>query len=64
MDDDQRRKRTGVTSCTGGKPGRPKELPDELYADRGYYSVARRLLWMGIETHIAGRGTAHGSGLG
>ena len=24
----------------GGKPGRPKELPDEVYADRGYDSEA------------------------
>lgn len=50
----------------GGKPGRPKEHPDELYADRGYDSEATRWLlrWMGIEPHIAKRGTAHGSGLG
>src|SRR4051812_43795672 len=27
-----------------GKPGRPKELPDELYADQGYDSDATRLL--------------------
>src|SRR3954467_6666425 len=50
----------------GGKPGRPKELPDELYADRGFDSDATRLLlaWLGIEPHIARRGTEHGSGLG
>ncbi len=49
-----------------GKPGRPKELPDELYADRGYDSDATRLLlaWLGIEPHIAKRRTPHGSGLG
>jgi len=49
-----------------GKPGRPKELPDELYADRGYDSDATRciLAWLGIEPHIARRRTAHGSGLG
>ncbi len=49
-----------------GKPGRPKELPDELYADRGYDSDgARQLLaWLGIEPHIARRKTPHGSGLG
>lgn len=49
-----------------GKPGRPKELPDELYADRGYDSDATRwlLAWLGIEPHIAKRRTAHGSGLG
>lgn len=50
----------------GGKPGRPKELPDELYADRGYDSEGARALlrWMGIEPHIAKRNTPHGSGLG
>ena len=50
----------------GGKPGRPKEMPDELYADRGYDSAATRALlrWLGIEPHVAKRGTAHGSGLG
>lgn len=39
----------------GGKPGRPKELPDALYADRGYDSEATRALlaWLGIEPHIA-----------
>jgi transposase len=50
----------------GGKPGRPKELPDELYADRGYDSDATRwlLAWLGIEPHIARRNAPHGSGLG
>jgi transposase len=50
----------------GGKPGRPKGLPDELYTDRGYDSEATRLLlsWLGIEPHIARRKAAHGSGLG
>ena len=50
----------------GGKPGRPKELPDEVYADRGYDSEATRglLRWLGIEPHIAKRRTPHGSGLG
>jgi transposase len=49
-----------------GAPGRPKELPDELYADRGYDSEATRwiLSWLGIEPHVAKRGTEHGSGLG
>ena len=49
-----------------GKVGRPKELPDELYADRGYDNEATRMLlrWLGIEPHIAKRRTAHGSGLG
>jgi transposase len=50
----------------GGKPGRPKELPDEVYADRGYDSDSTRWLlrWLGIEPHIARRKTPHGSGLG
>lgn len=50
----------------GGKPGRPKELADDLYADRGDDSEATRALlrWLGIEPHIAKRGTPHGSGLG
>jgi transposase len=49
-----------------GKPGRPKELPDALYADRGYDSDSTRwlLAWLGIEPHIARRRTPHGSGLG
>lgn len=50
----------------GGKPGRPKETPDELYADAGYDSEGARwvLRWLGIEPHIANRGRQHGSGLG
>lgn len=50
----------------GGKPGRPKELPDTLYADRGYDSDATRALlkWLGIEPVIGRRETEHGSGLG
>ena len=50
----------------GGRPGRPKELPDEAYADRGYDSEATRAFWrwLGIEPHIAKRKTPHGSGLG
>src|SRR5262249_7465423 len=49
-----------------GKPGRPKEMPDEVYADRGYDSAATRwlLAWLGIEPVIGKRGEAHGSGLG
>ena len=49
-----------------GTPGRPKELPDELYADRGSDSEAARALlrWLGIVPHIAKRGEPHGSGLG
>src|SRR4051794_20732562 len=30
--------------AVGGKPGRPKELPDELYADRGFDNDYTRLL--------------------
>jgi transposase len=50
----------------GGKPGRPKELPNTVYADRGYDNDSTRalLLWLGIEPKIAKRGTPHGSGLG
>jgi transposase len=50
----------------GGKPGRPKEWPDVLYADRGYDSDPARwlLVWLGVEPRIAKRGVAHGSGLG
>lgn len=50
----------------GGKPGRPKELPDTAYADRGYDSDDTRALlrWLGVEPKIAKRRTQHGSGLG
>ena len=50
----------------GGKPGRPKELPDKVYADRGYDCDATRALlrWLGVEPLIAKRRTPHGSGLG
>src|SRR5207249_1998682 len=39
---------------------------DGLHADRGYDSEATRwiLRWLGIDPHIAKRGTPHGSGLG
>jgi transposase len=49
-----------------GKPGRPQERPDELYADRGFASEATRwiLAWLGIAPPIAKRRTAPGSGLG
>jgi transposase len=49
-----------------GKPGRPKGLPDEAYADRGFDSDPTRgiLRWLGIEPHIGRRKAAHGSGLG
>jgi transposase len=50
----------------GGKPGRPRELPDAAYADRGYDNNSTRALlkWLGVEPKIAKRRTSHGSGLG
>ena len=50
----------------GGRPGRPKEHPDELYADAGYDSDAARciLRFLGIEPHIRRRKGTHGSHLG
>jgi transposase len=49
-----------------GQPGRPKELPDEAYAGRGFDSNDTRwiLAWLGIEPHSGRRQSAHGSGLG
>jgi transposase len=49
-----------------GKPGRPKELPDVAFADRGYDSDHTRALlsWLGVTPKIAKRKTPHGSGLG
>jgi hypothetical protein len=50
----------------GGKPGRPKERPDELYADRGDAGAATRgiLRFLGVEPRIAKRGTPDAGGLG
>lgn len=50
----------------GGKPGRPKERPDTVLADRGYDNDSTRMLlaWLGIEPLIAKRKEEHGSGLG
>jgi transposase len=50
----------------GGKPGRPKELPDTLLADAGYDNEATRWLlrWLGIEPKIRKQKGEHGSGLG
>jgi len=50
----------------GGKPGRPKELPDTLIADAGYDNNATRWLlrWLGIEPKIRKQKGEHGSGLG
>ena len=49
-----------------GKPGRPRQRPDKLYADRGYDGEEKReaLRERGIEPKIAKRGKPHGSGLG
>lgn len=49
-----------------GKPGRPRQRPDEVYADRAYDSDPHRekLRERGIQPHIARRNTEHGSGLG
>jgi len=49
-----------------GKPGRPRQKPDILIADRGYDSEAHReaLRELGITPIIARRYTEHGSGLG
>jgi transposase len=50
----------------GGKPGRPKELPDALFADGGYDSEPLRefLRWLGIEPHIPKRKTDEARHLG
>jgi len=50
----------------GGKPGRPKERPEAVLADRGYDSDDTRALlsWLGIEPVIGRRKTKHGSALG
>lgn len=49
-----------------GKPGHPKQRPDEVYADRSYDSEPHRqeLRERGIEPHLAKRNQPHGSGLG
>jgi transposase len=57
-----------VLDCpvVGGKPGRPRELPDELYGDAGYDCEATRILlrWLGIDPHIRYSRKDHGSHLG
>jgi transposase len=49
-----------------GKPGRPREKPEEVYADAGYSNAATCAIldWLDIEPHIRQKGTPHGSGLG
>jgi transposase len=50
----------------GGKPGRPKRRPEELYGDRAYDSEPHRqaLRERGISPKLARRRAEHGSGLG
>jgi transposase len=50
----------------GGKPGRPRTKPAEVYADAGYDSESTRqvLRCLGMKPFIRKRGTEHGSGLG
>jgi transposase len=50
----------------GGKPGRPKSHPDEVYADAGYDSEKNRQLLrlLGINPHIRYKNGEHGSHLG
>jgi transposase len=49
-----------------GKVGRPRQRPEELYADRGYDSDGHRqeLRERSIDPKVARRRTEHGSGLG
>jgi transposase len=49
-----------------GKVGRPRQRPENVYADRGYDSdkLRKKLRQRGIHPHIAARYTEHGSGLG
>lgn len=50
----------------GGKPGRPRQRPDAVLADRAYDAAWLRaeLRQRRIKPVIARRGAAHGSGLG
>ena len=55
-----------IPALSGGRRGRPRRRPGELYADRAYH-CRRRAAWLrskGIRPQIAQRGEAHGSGLG
>jgi transposase len=49
-----------------GKPGHPRQRPEELYADRAYDSQPHReeLRRRGIKPRLARKGQPHGSGLG
>lgn len=50
----------------GGKPGRPRTHPRDLYGDAGFdCNPARSLLrWLGVDPHIRRRRDKHGSHLG
>lgn len=50
----------------GGKAGRPKTKPEEVYADAGFDNDATRAIlhWLGMTPHIRRRRDPHGSGLG
>lgn len=51
--------------AVAGKPGRPKQKPDSLVADKAFdcQSLRDLLRWLGIEPHIPKRGEAeHGLG--
>ena len=52
--------------AVAGLPGRPRQRPDSVIADRGYdHDKYRRQVWQrGIKPVIARRNTTHGSGLG
>jgi transposase len=52
--------------AVAGLPGRPRQRPEMVIADRGYdHDKYRRLLWArGIKPVIARRNTEHGSGIG
>ena len=55
-----------IPALSGGRRGRPRRRPRELYADRAF-DCRRRARWLrskGIRPKIAQRGEAHGSGLG
>jgi transposase len=52
--------------AVAGKPGRPKQKPDSLLADKAFDCEALRQLlrWLGIEPHLPHRGDAeHGLGV-
>lgn len=50
----------------GGKPGRPRTKPEEVYADAGYDNDSTRAIlnWLGMTPYIRRKQAQHGSGLG